>query len=80
MSVKMGITMIEMYCKMVEEQFAPITQTLKVHNMALQDMCEKEAKKELGIYDKMIYASQLELELKELIVSKLPVQSHTITV
>ena len=66
MTAKMGINMIEMYCKMVKEQFEPINQTLAVHNMALHDMCEKEAKKELGIYHKMTRMAQLSLELKEL--------------
>ena len=41
MSAKMGINMIEMYCDMVKEQFAPIIQTLNVHTMALRHMCEK---------------------------------------
>jgi hypothetical protein len=66
MTAKMGINMIEMYCKMVKEQFAPILQTLKVHSMQLYDMCEKQAKKELGIYDKMMRMAQIQLELKEL--------------
>ena len=66
MAVKMGITMIEMYCKMIREQFKPITEALDARNIDLKEICEKQAKKDLGIYDKMILLAQLELEIREL--------------
>lgn len=73
MSTKMGITMIEMYCKMVKEQFAPIKETLDARDMLLKEECEIVAKKELGIYEKMVRIAKIALELQEL---KLQVNSY----
>ena len=64
--MKMGINMIEMYCKMIKENFEPIFETLKARDFKLEEQCRIQAKKELGIYDKMVKLSQLKLQVKEL--------------
>ena len=64
--MKMGINMIEMYCKMIQESFEPIFETLKTRDFELEEQCRTQAKKELGIYDKMVKLSQLNLQVKEL--------------
>ena len=64
--MKMGINMIEMYCKMIQESFEPIFETLKTRDFELEEQCKIQAKKELGIYDKMVKLSRLELELVQL--------------
>ena len=62
MTAKMGINMIEMYCKMVKEQFLPITNTLNSQDMLLREQCATQAKKDLGIYEKMTRLAKLKLE------------------
>lgn len=63
---KMGINMIEMYCKLVKEQFEPITSTLNARDMVLREKCEVQAKKDLGVYDKMVKLAKLKLQVEEL--------------
>ena len=66
MSAKLGITMIEMYCDMIKEQFKPITEALDLRDSELEDVCRVQAKKDLGIYDKMMLQAKLSLQLEEL--------------
>jgi hypothetical protein len=63
---KMTISMIDMYCKMVNEQFEPIITVLQSHYNKIEEQCRLAAKKELGIYDKLMREAKLKLELKEL--------------
>jgi len=64
--MKMGINMIEMYCKMIKENFEPIFETLKARDFKLEEQCRIQAKKELGIYDKMVNLSKLKLQIGQL--------------
>ena len=64
--MKMGITMIEMYCDMVRQQFESITDTLNARNLVLQEKCKTQAKKDLGIYTKLAKLAKLNLEAQEL--------------
>lgn len=66
MAAKLGITMIEMYCKMIKERFEPIFEALKTREFELEEHCTVLAKKELGIYDKMVRLSKLKLEITAL--------------
>lgn len=62
---KMGITMIEMYCGMIKEQFAPIIAELNVRDQELRNQVEVAVKKELGIYQLYEKQASLELQLSE---------------
>jgi len=62
---KMGPTMIDMYCKMIEEQFAPLLAELRVRDQDLKKQVEIAVKKDLGIYGLFEKKAQLELELSE---------------
>ena len=64
--MKLGINMIEMYCKMIKESFEPILETLKTRDFELEEQCRTQAKKELGIYDKMVNLSKLKLQIGQL--------------
>jgi hypothetical protein len=63
---KLTINMVKMYCDMIDEQFQPIMTALNSHYSKINEQCKIEAKKELGIYDKMIRVTKLELEITEL--------------
>ena len=65
MGKEMGVQKIEMYCKMIEEQFDPIESTLKVHQDRVRKEVEVDALKELGIYELHMRCAQLRLELQE---------------
>jgi len=63
---KMTISMIDMYCDLVKEQFAPIIQTLKIQDNKIEEQLRIEVKKEFGIYDKMVRLAKLKLQIEEL--------------
>ena len=59
---KMGIQMIEMYCKMIQDEFAPIRAELQSRESELRSKIEIEVKKDLGIYD--LYQKKAEFQAK----------------
>jgi len=46
---KLGITMIEMYVKMVRDEFAPLVSEIEMHESNLRDEVEIKVKKKLGV-------------------------------
>lgn len=63
---KMGINMIEMYCDMIKERFKPVINQISARDMVFQEKCKTQAKKDLGIYDKVTRLARLKLEIAEL--------------
>jgi hypothetical protein len=51
---------------MIKENFEPIFETLKTRDFELEEQCRIQAKKELGIYDKMVNLSKLKLQIGQL--------------
>lgn len=58
--------MIDMYCKMIEEQFAPLLAELRVRDQDLKKQVEIAVKKDLGIYNLFEEKAKLELQLSEI--------------
>ena len=63
---KLGISMIEMYCNMVREQFGPILSELRGRDAELKSKIEIEVKKELGIYDLYVKQAKFKVQLAEI--------------
>ena len=53
---KLGITMIEMYCNMIRNDFEPLVSMLRRRTDGVRDKIESQVKKELGVYD--LYAEK----------------------
>jgi hypothetical protein len=63
---QLGIGMIEMYSKMIAEEFAPIISQLNARRSVETANMEIQVRKELGIYNRTIKKFKLEAELAEL--------------
>jgi len=66
MGKTLGIGMIEMYTKMVREEFAPIISNLNARREVEKHNTEVEVRKELGIYNMTVKRMKLKAELDEL--------------
>ena len=66
MAKQLGIGMIEMYTRMVVEEFEPILSTLNARRSVEKANTEIEVRKELGIYNLTVKKFKLEAELGEI--------------
>ena len=61
----LGITMIEMYCSMVRDDFNPLINILTARTRGVEHKVEIQVKKDFGVYDLFMKKAELELALKE---------------
>ena len=66
MGQKIGIQMIDMYVKMIREEFEPLMAALNVREMAIREQVEEQVKRKFGIYDLMMKREHLKLQLTEM--------------
>ncbi len=66
MGQKIGIQMIDMYVKMIREEFEPLMAALNVREMAIREQVEEQVKRKFGIYDLMMKREHLKLQLSEI--------------
>jgi hypothetical protein len=62
---KLGITMIDMYCAMVRDDFNPLIISLTARATGVKDKVELQVKKDMGVYHLYQKKAELELALKE---------------
>lgn len=66
MGKTLGIGMIEMYTKMVKDEFAPIISQLNARREVEKHNTEVEVRKDIGIYDMTVKRFKLKAQLDEL--------------
>lgn len=62
----LGITMINMYCDMIDNEFSPIIAMLEARTSGIKPVITRRVKKELGIYDLLAKKAALEEEIEEI--------------
>lgn len=62
---KLGITMINMYVDLVNQEFQPLVDQVQHLENLMRTKVEDDVKKELGIYDLWVKKAQLEMELQQ---------------
>jgi len=62
----LGITMINMYCGMVDEEFAPVIAMLESRTAGIKSAVMRQVKKDLGVYDLIMQKTALEEKVKEI--------------
>jgi len=64
---QLGIKMIEMYCKMIEDEFGPLEKRVEERvTQAIKDEVEKQVKIDLGIYEMYMQKEALQLQINEI--------------
>lgn len=62
----LGITQIQMYCTMIEQEFAPVIKILNSRTANIKPIIEQQVKKDWGIYELCAEKAALTLRMKEI--------------
>lgn len=62
----LGITMINMYCDMVDQEFATVIAILEARTAGIRTAVERQVKKDLGVYSLLMKKAALTEQIKEI--------------
>lgn len=62
----LGITMINMYCDLLDQEFKPVIAMLTARTDSIKQSVERKVKKDLGVYDLAMKKTVLKEQIKEI--------------